>query len=61
MPLKQRDIKIGIQLLKQQNKAAYLQLWSGINYIRNTEGSILYFTLHPDSAQAFSPKTSLSG
>lgn len=41
MPLEQRDIKISIQLLKQRNKAAYLQLLCGINC--NTEGSILYF------------------
>lgn len=33
MPLKQRDIKISIQLLKQQNKAAYLQLRCGINIV----------------------------
>lgn len=51
MALKQRDIKISIQLLKQQNKAAYLQLQCGINYICNTEGSGLHFTLHPNSEQ----------
>lgn len=51
MPLNQRDIKICIQLPKQQNKAVYLQLQYGINYICNTEGSVLYFTLHPDSEE----------
>lgn len=51
MPLKQRHIKICIQLLKQQNKAGYLQLQYGMNYICNTEGSMLCFTLYPDSEE----------
>lgn len=51
MPLKQRDIKICIQLLKQQNKAGYLQLQYGMNFVSNTEGSMLYFILYLDSEE----------